>query len=268
MTLCLSRLALAKLKTGDLEGELKESALAHIETCERCTAAAAEMEVNVSRYEARDASHREKLMARIDAEGNLPSPSRRGWLSSGRSRALLGAVGVAAAAAMALLVLRAPTSSPATDEIRFKGTLSLQVVAKRADRQFTVKEGSTLLEDDALRFVVTTGMPGYLQVFSVDAKGGVSPFYPESDPMADPEPLTLSSAGRHELPGSVILDDSVGRERIVVVFSEGFFNRAEVIDLMTTPPLPGEVGEAGSRTLNSDIHVQILSIDKRHKPGK
>ncbi len=263
MTQCLSRLAIAKLKTGDLEGEAKEAAVAHIEGCETCGAVLADMEANVARFEAEKGAQREKLAARLDAEGSLPS--RRGRLTSARSRGILGGVGIVAAAAVALFVLRTSVSPPATDEIRFKGTLSLEVVAKRAQRQFTVKEGDTLMEDDALRFVVTTGAPGYLQVFSVDAKGAVSPFYPESDPRRDPEPLSIESVGRHELPGSVILDDSVGRERIVVVFSEESFNRAEVIDLMTTPPLPGGGDGAGSKTFNSDVHVQILSIDKRQK---
>ena len=164
-------------------------------------------------------------MARIDEDKTTSIEGRRRQ-SSVFSLTIAG--GLAAAAALLLglyVVLGSGPPKPADDYIQFKGAVSVEVVAKRGEHQIKVEQGSALIEDDALRFIVTTGSPGYLDLFSVDSTGQVSPFYPPSDPTADPSPLSLDDSGRHVLPGSVILDDAVGEEHLVLVFSITFFDR-------------------------------------------
>ncbi len=174
--------------------------------------------------------------------------------------------GLAAAAALVLGVYLtlggAPPKPGGDDGIRYKGVVSVEVVAKRGDRQFRVEPGSALLENDALRFIVTTGTPGYMDLFSVDSKGRVSPFYPESEPDADPAPMTLGNAGRHVLPGSVILDDALGEEHIVLVFSEAVFDRDEVQKEIRSTGAMGPRAIIGRPGGDGALIVERLTIRK------
>ena len=102
------------------------------------------------------------------------------------------------------------------------------MVAKRGEHQFKVEPGTVLYPNDSIRFVISTESPGYLSVMSVDSRNQISPFYPETEPSTDPKPLAIEKSGRHELPGSIILDDALGTEFLIVVFSTNIFNRNDL----------------------------------------
>ncbi|MCA9672675.1 MAG: DUF4384 domain-containing protein, partial [Myxococcales bacterium] len=129
------------------------------------------------------------------------------------------------------------------DDLRTKGSaLALRVVVRRDGKRFELPLGRgvaagsgargaelpRLRAGDALRFVVTVGRRGYLAVFSVDGRRQVTSFYPQTsdDPALSKKPLRLARAGKHVLPGSVVLDDAPGREHVVVVFGLRAFDRA------------------------------------------
>jgi hypothetical protein len=260
MSDCPSRFNLVRLKTGDLEDREAASVNAHVGACERCRASMDSLEKNIAAFEPHREDHLRRLMDRIDAEP-IPFESRRPSLFARLT--VVGGLAAAAALAFGLFVVlgTSPKETP-DDSIRFKGHLSLEVIAKRGERQFKVEQGSALTEDDAVRFIVTTASPGYLDLFSVDAEGTVSPFYPESDPSRDPAPMQIASPGRHVLPGSVILDGALGHEDFVVVFSKTAFDREEVQNKIQ---LEGEkVPQAiiESRGESSYIFVERLTIRK------
>jgi hypothetical protein len=121
------------------------------------------------------------------------------------------------AAAVALVMLRggAPVDDLGSDDLRVKGDASLQIVARRGDRVGLVAAGDTLAAGDAIRFVVTTPRAGYLLIASIDGRGATSIYYPAAGVASAPVP----AAARLELPGSIVLDDAPGPERMVALWS-------------------------------------------------
>jgi hypothetical protein len=178
-----------------------------------------------------------------------------------------GAIGLAACVAVALglgLAPGEPEQEPETPAYTgLKGSMKFQVVAKRGDNQFRVDPGAELREDDALRFVVVTDSGGYVEVFSVDSAGRVSPFYPDSEPSGGGAPLWLDGLGRHELPGSIVLDDARGDEFFVVVFSSQEFDRGRVHEWAGKTRFdrqPIELGELGA---GPELSIGVLKVRKR-----
>jgi hypothetical protein len=225
MTECPSRYTLVRMLADDLPADERDALSRHLEGCEPCRQKLAEMQANADSYAADGEEHLARLRTQLGRQAER-APARPTWL---RLAPAGGALAAAAAVLLFLLpALEGPESRPSPDDIRFKGTMAFEIVARRVDRQFRVQQGTELLPGDALRFVVTVSEPGYLTVFSVDASGGVSPFYPDSDPAEDGAPLALDRAGRHELEGSVILDRSRGDECLAVVFSPEPFDRSRV----------------------------------------
>ncbi len=104
----------------------------------------------------------------------------------------------------------------------------MQVIAQRGTEQFIVQEGQELQPGDALRFILRTVSAGYVSVFSIDANNNLSSFYPSSEPRTQSAPIKLERSGRHVLPGSIVLDNTRGKEHIFVIFSAQPFSRDEV----------------------------------------
>jgi hypothetical protein len=222
---CPSRFSLVRMLAGDLQADEREELSRHLEQCPSCNRKLGEMQANVSLYAENKEQHLARLRSRLSRQPGR-APARLSWLR-------LAPVGGALAAAAAILLFLVPSlerkeSRPPAADIRFKGSMAFEVVARRDSRQFRVQQGARLLPGDALRFVVTVGSPGYLTVFSIDASGSISAFYPDSDPAQDKAPLSLDRPGQHELEGSVILDRSRGDECLAVVFSSESFDRSRV----------------------------------------
>jgi hypothetical protein len=233
---CPSRFTLASLRAGDLSQAEAGKVEAHVERCADCRATLDEIDSNVAEYEPRAADHLARLLARIEREPPelQVAPPRAG--RSGVVKVTIAVGGLAVAAMLALVLVPAltdPGSAEDRADIRFKGALALELVAKRDDRQFRVAEGTELLPGDALRFVVSTGAPGWIAVFSIDGNGRRSQFYPDTEPATDPDPLRIAAGGRHELPGSIILDEARGHEDIVTVFARARFDRDMVQKAVT-----------------------------------
>jgi hypothetical protein len=228
---------------------------AHVRDCAACRAALAELGANVDTYESRRDEHLAMLRARL--AGEPPSPEKRPpWIR------LIPAFGAAAVVLAVLLVIALGRREPSAPETVFKGTLSLQVIAKRGDRQFLVRDGVKLMERDALRFVLTTGTRGHLSIFSLNARGDLHPFYPDSDPAVDPAPMQIDRPGRCELPGSVVLDDWVGREHFVTVLSERRFTRERLHERARQLFMEGEIGALTPKALGIRGNVYIISVQK------
>jgi hypothetical protein len=199
---------LAPDECGVLEG--------HLEGCPACRDALAEIRGHANDYDAIADEQLSKLMARIASEPG--ARSRQRWLQG---------VGLAVVAVgVMLLILFWPGGKQR--DVEYKGAFAFKVVAQKTGEQVIVGEGERLRRGDALRFVIATDEDGFLSVFSVDGAGDLSPFYPESDPASQPDPMRIDRAGEHELPESVILDNWVGREYLVVVFSPESFDRRRV----------------------------------------
>jgi len=111
-------------------------------------------------------------------------------------------------------------ATPAT--VGIKGTPVLQVFARRhehgtvAAEVTKVKDGDRLAAGDALRFVLSaTGLP-YVLIASVDGAAQTSVYYPfQGEASAE-----VNNRDPAPVPGSIVLDQAPGPERIFVIHSE------------------------------------------------
>ena len=91
----------------------------------------------------------------------------------------------------------------------------MRVYAKRSDQIFLVSDGMRLRKGDAIRFVPDLHGFKYLLVVSIEASGKVTPFFPYKGLFSAQIPVEPGTP----LPGSIVLDESVGMETIWAVFS-------------------------------------------------
>ena len=165
-----------------------------------------------------------------------------------------------AAAAAVLIMVVFPWGDwwePVDEKDLFKGEFSFEVFAKRGPRQFKVEPGQRLTENDSLKFVVTTGGPAWIYVISIPAVGTSADFYPDTPSTSDPRPLLLPVSGRHELPGSIILDNSTGPEYLMMLHSGGQFDRADALNALE------KLGPTGIEDMIlGDVKVEALAIQK------
>ena len=259
MSECLGRYHLALYTTGDLPSDESAALKSHLDSCRKCSASLDDLHKNVSEYERKASEHLAALIARLSEDpGSKEHKTGRLWFT-----------GISLAAAIAVLMLIIvvwPGDEP--DDIAFKGAFSLQVVAQKKDEQIIVKEGEKLTKGDAIRFVVTTDSAGFISVFSVDSRGRIFPFYPDSDPSAASEPMRLERPGKHELPGSVFLDDWIGTEYLVVVFSQEMFDRKRVLEAARDTIQRSGIRALGPAVLGIEGSVGVVTIQKveEHNP--
>jgi len=254
-----SRFALVSWRVEDLPDDEMISVGAHVEGCQACRSVLAEVSAVAEEQESRLDERLADLETRLDREVGR----RRKTVFA----AVGAAIGLAACVAVALgLGLVPGEHEPAEDEVRYtglKGIMKFQVVAKRGDNQFRVDQGAELEERDALRFVVVTDGGGFVEVFSVDSSGLVSPFYPDTAPAGDPRPLRLDGLGRHELPGSVVLDDARGDEYFVVVFSSQEFERGKIHEWAGETKFDEQPLDLGALGQGPELSIGVLRVHKR-----
>lgn len=151
------------------------------------------------------------VSARIVEAADAPVASKRGWLW-----ALVGTAVAGAAAAMFVVGPLNTGSDPAASTTRTKGGgPGLELYVKDATGVRRAKPGIRLTEGDQIQLkYAASGLP-HLMVVSVDARGLVSPLYPDGPG----ESLKVDPSGLHVLDGSIILDDAKGPEHIIGLFS-------------------------------------------------
>ncbi|HKQ71578.1 MAG TPA: hypothetical protein VJT73_19670, partial [Polyangiaceae bacterium] len=146
------------------------------------------------------------------------------------SAARLGVLaGLVACAAALLLFFRQPAGVSSLGEHetpgqgdareRVKGASELLLVARRGGRVFPVDRfNHELGAGDEIRAVVTQSDPTrpWLLVASIDGSAKTNVYFPFRGQKSG----HLEHVGRWEVPGSIVLDDSPGPERIFAFFSK------------------------------------------------
>jgi hypothetical protein len=200
---CPSDLVLDRFLAGELEGSAYDLIVVHLAGCARCAARRVELE------EVRDRFPDELFVAGLAAKAVRTAGSRRPLVTGGLSA-------LAAAAAVVFLLL--PTGGePPTDgrTIRTKGGDSLQVFASRGGEVNPLLPGDPLAPGDAIRFEVTAPRRSWVLVLGLDAAGTVTPYAAGGG-----EGVPLAAEAPTLLPGSIVLDDTGGTERLVALFCE------------------------------------------------
>jgi hypothetical protein len=185
---CLSDLSLDRMVVGERKRSAEQAA--HLLACPHCR-----MRLDVLERDSRDFDHRLYLPAR---------PKRSLWRWAGGG-------GLLVAAAAILMILVRP---PADPKVRFKGGFQLELIARHADdgRVERLLPGAALSPDDAIRFRVASDRDVHLIVLGLDAAGQVTPYAP-----AVGAALALAATREKILDGSIVLDGTLGPERVVAL---------------------------------------------------
>jgi hypothetical protein len=215
---CLSRLHCDQLLNGELED--RDDLKRHHASCQRCTALLA-------------AHRRERAAFAVPR-----ARARRPWT-----------IGFAAVAAAFGLWLIASRDRYDDAETRNKGKPALSFYVKHGEVVREGGPGELVCPNDAINFTVSTDQPAFLAIISVDGAGKVSAYYPDGPASA------AIPAGRDQvLPSSVLLDDTLGLERVVGVFCD-------------RPLLVAELAAAVARdAIPSGCVTDPLTLEKRRTP--
>ena len=213
---CLSDLSLDRWLAGELaarpEGEPVRS---HLRQCPACS---------------------DRLRALEQEPELLPPPATNlavaapTPLRKARASSIAAVTGLAALAAGVVVFLQA--RSPETG-LRTKGDVQLEVVVRRPDgHSEAVMPGDAVAAGDVVRFVVSAD-GGFAFVIGLDAAGAVTPYFPTAG-----VPAPLPPGRSQALPGSVVLDATLGAERFLLLHC----NEATNVDLVV---------QAGRRALRA-----------------
>ncbi|WP_373048629.1 hypothetical protein [Vulgatibacter sp.] len=205
---CVSDLTLDRFLAGELE-ETPEGmqVQAHLATCSRCAGRKASFEADAERFD-------EEIFVQglaAQAARKAKAPARRIPFAS-----IMGAV--AAAAAVVLVVVL-----PKNEEMgyRSKGGGALELIARTQDGNVErVLPGDPLAPGDAIRFEVSAPEEAWVAIVGVDSAQVVTPYVQGAS----------LPAGEQVLPGSIVLDETLGAERIVAVFCDGPVATEKLVD--------------------------------------
>jgi hypothetical protein len=196
----------------------------HSETCASCRLAVAQLTEARSQFLAGRPARPFLALVR-ERSSHDPGRATRSWPPHfGSTRWLL----VPAAAAVAvLLVLVLPPRLSWREAVHMKGGgVALRIFAAREGQvAHPIEPGTALRPGDLLRFGVVA--PGARNAFvaSVDEVGRFSRYYPAGGTAGA---ALDGSGGLQLLPGSVELDDTTGREWIVLLVSQDVLDEDEV----------------------------------------
>jgi hypothetical protein len=156
------------------------------------------------------------------------SRSRRGWL---------GGALAAAAAVVAVWIVRAPSESPLTEQTRAKGSAQLGFYVQRGAQVFRGGPGELLRPGDAIEFSYEAPSDGYLGVLSRDGAGQASIYFPTGSR------AQALSPGPQLLAQSTTLDAVLGPELLYAFWCEAPVELEPIrraLDSSPTPPrIPG-----------------------------
>ena len=137
------------------------------------------------------------------------------------------------AAALIVYVTRAPeapngASPQAIDQtdlggVRIKGQAIFEVYRARAGQIDTPSTGSSFKAGDRIRFRIKTQDKSFVMILGREASQNVYTAFPMDSEQAQPVEI-----GRTDLPGSLELDDSVGKETLAAVICKKPFKRSDV----------------------------------------
>lgn len=190
----------------------------HLAGCARCASTVKTWREERAAFNAQRPAR--AFLESVTAPTKEPAPIRR--IQPARRWGL----GLALAASLLAFVGWQARESAEHNVVHLKGDpgLALEVLASRDGAPATPAPlGVVLGRGDLLRFAVSLPQEGYVFIANVDATGRFTRYFPQS---AQPE--RLGPATRLVLPGSIALDDFVGDERLVLVFSPAPLEEARI----------------------------------------
>lgn len=222
---CVSDLTIDLRNAGELEAGEGTALERHLAGCAACRARAAEIDASLG--------------------ANLPGlpvalPRWRRWQGPA-----IGLCALAAAAALALVVVRRPP----VERTRTKGGLSARLYIGSAGAVRLAGPREEVRPGDRLQVLYTSSAPAYLALLSRDGGGRTSVYFP-LDPRAA---FRAEPGGDVSLPSSTVLDDVLGREALHLVSCPRPFAPAALLGQL----------ERGEPLRAPGCAIESFTLDKR-----
>jgi Putative zinc-finger/Domain of unknown function (DUF4384) len=190
---CLSAFRLDRWMMGELPPPDAQAVKEHLAGCATCTETVAGM---------RAVRDEVRILPLPSIPGMAPSPRPR------TTRLVLGGLAVALAASLVVaLQPEAPLERP-------KGSgVALGMYVQHGDEVRRAGPGEFVSPGDAVRFSITTPVPSYVAVLSLDPSGRASVYFPEGG-----RTVRVPAGPEVPLPLGTRLDQTVGEERLLALF--------------------------------------------------
>jgi len=206
---CLSDLTIDRLLAGEL-GESSD-AMTHLRGCAACATRRDGILADAEAFRA----ERDQPRLSVVRGGGEGRPAGSHWM-----RRVAPPLALAAGVAAVAVMLPARSPSP-TEGYVTKGGGTLSLIARTGDgRVDRVLPGDPLAPGDAVRFEVKAAEAARVWILGMDAAGAVTAYV---------EDAALQGGPARLLPGSVLLDRTLGMERIVALFCRDRIEKAAVI---------------------------------------
>jgi hypothetical protein len=116
--------------------------------------------------------------------------------------------------------------APTVPTVRTKGAngVHLSLFVNRPGGPVLAEPGTALRAGDQIQFRYAAAGHRYVYVVSVDGRHAITSLYPSSEGTS----VAIEPGGERVLPGSIILDDALGPERVFAFFSATPLTYAEV----------------------------------------
>jgi len=204
---------LGRLAAGEPDAPELAAAAAHVEACPTCRARLSDL----------DAERRAFLALHPTPAFLATLETRRASRRSpwARLRWPLAASALALAAAALLVVALLPAAPP---ETRLKSGYDLSFHVRSGDRVALGQPGARLHPGDAIQLRYSAPRAAHLVVISLDGAGAVTAYYD-----ADGRALPVDPGVAVLLDGSIVLDATLGPERVIGCFSEAPLTTAAVL---------------------------------------
>ena len=257
---CPSMLTLSSYFVNELQEIDLELVSNHIKNCKVCSNELEKMKNNSNSFETVKETELKKLQIKLkEYPENSFGTKFLAFFSLNNQFTLKAGLAVTA---IAIIILIYPLIITDNNTYMYKGTMSVQIIAKRTETQFEVLNDQELKKGDMLRFMVTIGTKGYLAIFSLDKNLNVSHFYPDTDTKVNDSPLFINRSGKIELPESIILDENLGIEYLVVVFREKPFSREKLVNNILKTAKQYDIQLSNNQKLLENSVIRILKIKK------
>ncbi len=229
----------------------------HVEGCAHCQATVAELTGDRQAFVAARPARPfvAAVVQRAEREAEA-SPARPRWLQALLQPRWLLVPAAAAALVLVVALPRRPT--PEEDRVRFKGggaALRLFLARGTAEAR-PLDPGVTLRPGDLLRFGVLAGQGRHALVASVDEAGRYSRYSPAGPAGAEPLPR---GGDLQLLPGSIELDETLGKEWIVLLLSVRPLDEAAVREALLSAWRARQGDRLGPLGLEAEVDVVAIT---------
>jgi hypothetical protein len=193
----ISDLRWDRLLADELPAAERDATRAHADACVACGARLREIE-----------AERGAFVLRPTTVVFQPAARRRTWW--------LGAPFAALAAALVLFVVLRPRDEDGGDRRKGKDAPSLLLTAGQPGQLVPLGAADTIHPGDYLQAGYTAKRDGFGAVLSVDGAGHAMAYVPANGDVL----IALPAGTERSFPGSTVLDDALGTERIAIVWCD------------------------------------------------